>query len=151
MSVQYGERNKEMDNNFNRVSTTAERLRQRMSELGLKQVDLVRATGIDKGSISYYLSGKYEPKDKAVYKLARALNVNEMWLWGYDVQKERPERDSEEIITIPGSLKDKSHLAADIVIRLGNDDAFCESVSLLYVLDEKDLHNVTEILRSLVK
>lgn len=140
-----------MENNFNRVATTAERLKERMDELNLKQVDLVRATGIDKGSISYYLSGRYEPKDKAVYKLARALDVNEMWLWGYDVQKERTARNADEKITIPDSLMDKTRFAADIVIRLGNDDLFCASVSLLYMLDEKDLSNVTEILRSLAK
>lgn len=55
-----------------------------------KQIDLVRATGIDKGSISNYLSGRYEPKQEAIYKLSMALGVSEMWLWGYDVPMERP-------------------------------------------------------------
>lgn len=140
-----------MDTSNKRSSTTAERLRERMNELNMKQVDVVRATGIDKGALSSYLSGKYEPKDKTVYKLALALKVNEMWLWGYDVPKERANRNEDEKITIPESLVDSSHLAADIVIRLGNDDVFCESVSLLNMLDEKDLSNVREILRSLVK
>ena len=140
-----------MDTSNKRISTTAERLRERMNELNMKQVDVVRATGIDKGALSSYLSGKYEPKDKTVYKLALALKVNEMWLWGYDVPKERADRNDDEKITIPDSLVDSSHLAADIVIRLNNDDVFCESVSLLNMLDEKDLSNVRGILRSLVK
>ena len=140
-----------MDTSNKRSSTTAERLRERMNELNMKQVDVVRATGIDKGALSSYLSGKYEPKDKTVYKLALALKVNEMWLWGYDVPKERADRSDDEKITIPDSLLEKTHSAADIVVRMGKDDVFCESVSLLYVLDEKDLINVREILRSLAK
>ena len=56
----------------------------------MKQVDLSRATGIGKGSLSHYLSGNYEPKSGAIYKMARVLNVSEMWLAGYDCPKERP-------------------------------------------------------------
>ena len=79
-----------MGNEFERVSTTPERLREAMSIKNKKQIDLVRTTGIDKGSISSYLSGRYEPKKEAIYKLAIALDVSEMWLWGYDVPMERP-------------------------------------------------------------
>jgi transcriptional regulator with XRE-family HTH domain len=64
-------------------------MREAMKATGKRQVDLVRETGIDKGSISNYLYGRYEPKQEAVYKLALALNVDEMWLWGYDVPSER--------------------------------------------------------------
>lgn len=87
-----------MEENFSRVSSTPLRLREAMNAIGKKQVDLVRETGIDKGSISNYLSGRYEPKQEAIYKLALALNVSEMWLWGYDVPQERPteEKDPEE-------------------------------------------------------
>lgn len=72
------------------MSTTPERLREAMRVKEKKQIDLVRATGIDKGSISNYLSGRYEPKQEAIYKLSMALGVSEMWLWGYDVPMERP-------------------------------------------------------------
>lgn len=76
-------------NGFERVDTTANRLRIAMEQAGLRSADLVRATGVDKGSMSHYLKGKYEPKQDIVYKLAAALNVSEMWLWGYDCKKER--------------------------------------------------------------
>ena len=78
-----------MEEKFSRISSTPIRLREAMNATGKKQVDLVRETGIDKGSISNYLSGRYEPKQEAIYKLALALNVSEMWLWGYDVPSER--------------------------------------------------------------
>lgn len=72
-----------------RISTTAERLREALERSGKKQADLVRATGLDRGSVSSYLAGKYEPKQKAVYKIAAFLDVSEMWLLGYDVPMER--------------------------------------------------------------
>lgn len=56
---------------------------------GMKQSDLVNKTGIGKSSISTYISGAYEPKQKNIYKIAEALDVNETWLIGYDVPMER--------------------------------------------------------------
>lgn len=140
-----------MDIENKRPSTTAERLKERMKELELKQVDVIKLTGIDKGALSSYLSGKYEPKDKTIFKLAKALNVNEMWLWGYDVPKERQERPADEEITIPASMDEKASFTADIVIRLGNDDLFCESVKLLYRLDDKKLSTVKNLLEGLAE
>ena len=80
-----------MENDFRRVATTSERIKEALSIRGKKQVDLSTGTGIDKGSISSYLSGRYEPKSKALYEIALFLNVDEMWLWGYDVPMERLE------------------------------------------------------------
>lgn len=74
-----------------RSATTAERLQEALDASGLKQVDLSRKTGINKGTIHNYLHGRYEPKSGAINKLAIALNVSEAWLWGYDVPKERNE------------------------------------------------------------
>lgn len=67
----------------------SERLKEAMKDAGKKQADLIRETGIDSGAMSKYLNGKYEPKQNAINKLAIALDVSEMWLWGYDVPKER--------------------------------------------------------------
>lgn len=79
-----------MESKSNRVATTPERMRQAMERAKKKQIDLVHETGIDKGSISNYLSGRYEPKQEAIHSLDVALNVSEMWLWGFDVPMERP-------------------------------------------------------------
>lgn len=79
-----------------RSSTTSQRLQQAMDEAGMKQADLARATGLPKGGISNYVTGRYKPKSDVINKLAKALNVSEMWLWGYDVPKERPNKTSPE-------------------------------------------------------
>ena len=61
------------------------RLVEAMERINITQAELVKRTGINKGAISSYISGRYEPKQKAIYELAKALNVNEAWLLGYDV------------------------------------------------------------------
>ena len=81
---------------WKRSSSTAERMKIALQRANMKQVELSRITGIDKGSISNYLYGKYEPKSDAINKMAKALNVSEMWLWGYDVPMERQEKTSPE-------------------------------------------------------
>ncbi len=73
---------------WKRVSTTSERLREALDKANMKQADLARVTGLDKGSIHHYLTGKYEPKARSIKKMASALSVDEMWLWGYDVSEE---------------------------------------------------------------
>lgn len=72
-----------------RISTIRERLIEAMARANKKQVDLVRETGLNRGTISRYISGEVEPKSNAIYKLARSLSVSEAWLIGYDVPMER--------------------------------------------------------------
>lgn len=67
----------------------SERIQKGLVFRNMKQADLVKKTGIGKSSISTYLSGSYEPKQKNICKMAKALNVNEAWLRGYDVPMER--------------------------------------------------------------
>lgn len=75
---------------YERVENVASRLREAMYKAQKTQADLARETGISKATLSRYLSGQFEPKQNAVNKMAIALNVAEMWLWGCDVPMERP-------------------------------------------------------------
>lgn len=72
-------------NNVEIVESTCDRLNRAFNNSSLKQADLVKLTGIDKSSISLYLSGKITPKGDKLYKLALALNVSPVWLSGFDV------------------------------------------------------------------
>ena len=47
--------------------------------------ELARKSGVDKGSISNYLKGKFLPKQNAIGAMSRALDVSPAWLLGYDV------------------------------------------------------------------
>lgn len=72
-----------------RVANTSDRLREAMKAANKTQADLVRETGLSKSTLSRYLSGGFEPKQNAIHKLAMALGVSEMWLWGFDVPMQR--------------------------------------------------------------
>ena len=66
------------------MTTFSDRLRYFMEQKGLKQADLVERTKINKSSISEYLSGNYEPKQRNIYKLAVALGVKPSQLMGVE-------------------------------------------------------------------
>ncbi len=77
-------------------STFKERLGIAMELNNMKQVDLVDKTKIGKSAISQYVSGRNEPRQYGVYAIAKALNVNEAWLMGYDVPMERDKQPNEQ-------------------------------------------------------
>lgn len=62
-----------------------DRIKEAMEIREIKQTELVERTGIDKGQMSSYLSGKYKPKQRNINLIAHALSVDEAWLMGYDV------------------------------------------------------------------
>lgn len=77
---------------------TSTRLKKIMSERKLRQVDLLEMVRpfcekynvkINKSDISQYLSGKVKPGQEKLSMLGMALNINETWLMGYDVPKEK--------------------------------------------------------------
>ena len=72
-----------------KMATVAERIKEALEFNDMKQADLIKKTGINKSALSSYLSGKYIPKQTNIYLMAKALNVNEAWLMGKDVTKNR--------------------------------------------------------------
>ncbi len=66
------------------MQTIADRISRSMIKQGLKQVDIVKSTGINKAAISSYLSGRYEPKSENLIKLATTLKVDVQWLMGLE-------------------------------------------------------------------
>lgn len=71
------------------VDSFQNRLKEAMDYRNIKQVDLVEKTKLDKTLINKYLSGVSNAKQRKLSILAEALNVNEVWLLGYDVSMER--------------------------------------------------------------
>lgn len=69
-------------------STFAKRLRALLDIRRMSQVELSRRSGVSESSISRYLKGAWEAKQDAVFAIARAADVSEAWLMGYDVQME---------------------------------------------------------------
>lgn len=124
---------------FKRIDTTANRIKTAMEKAGKKQADLVRETNIDKGSMSHYLKGRYEPKQDVVFALAKALDVSEMWLWGYDCSMERPaEQKNNDAIS-------------DIIIKMRTDNEFLAVVKSLCNLTPEQMASVKNLLAAFNK
>ncbi len=70
------------------VATFSERLKESLNLKNIKAIELAQLSGISRGAISSYLSGRWKAKQDNIYLLAKALNVNEAWLMGYDVPME---------------------------------------------------------------
>jgi len=67
------------------AKTVASRIRQRMDELGIKQVDLINKKVASKGTISLWLSGGAEPTRERLVRLSEELKTTEKWiLTGHD-------------------------------------------------------------------
>lgn len=71
------------------MGTFSSRFQKALELRNMKQANIVEKTGIGKSSISTYLSGEYEPKQRNIYKIAKALDISEAWLMGYTNNMER--------------------------------------------------------------
>lgn len=83
-------------NNQIKPSNFSGRLKEALRITCMKQIELSRSTGIDKGTINNYLAGKYEPKQDRLEIIAKALDVDPVWLMGYDVPMEREKKTPEK-------------------------------------------------------
>lgn len=70
-----------------KVAQFKDRLRLAIDKSGLSQAAVARKAGIRRQIISDYLKGKYEAKQENIYRLAKALDINEAWLMGLSDSK----------------------------------------------------------------
>ena len=91
-----------------KTSSTALRLNEFMQKNGLKQIDIINrakpfcseyGVKLSKSDLSQYVSGKVEPGQNKLYILARALNVSEAWLMGYEDKNATNKNESQNIQT----------------------------------------------------
>lgn len=124
-------------NEMERVATTPDRLQEAMAAAGKKQIDLANETGLSHSTVSRYLSGAVEPRQAAVIKLARALNVSEWWLYGYDVPMER------------ATEAKKNDAIFDVVSKLRSDPDFFDVVTQLAELPAGEYESIKLLISSL--
>lgn len=88
------------------------RIREALSLRGMKQVELCERTGIKKSSLNNWLAQRWQPKQEPIMKMARVLDVSEMWLAGYDVPMERPvaQKKSDELTQLIFEIKEQEDL-----------------------------------------
>lgn len=90
------------------VDELKNRLKEAIAFMNMRAIDLSQKTGIPKSSISQYLSGHVKPNSERIYLISKVLDVNEAWLMGFDVPKERkhviklqPPTTADSFITFP--------------------------------------------------
>lgn len=114
-----------------------DRLQQALDRKGWKAVDLVEKTNVPKGAISYYLSGRSKPKADRLYDLAKALDVSEAWLLGYDVAMARTDDQK------------KNDQLAELIVRLRTDESFYNTVAALAGLPENKYRGLEQLIATL--
>lgn len=125
-------------------SSTSERLKQIMNERSLRQVDILEAAKpfcekygvkLAKNDLSQYVSGKVEPRQEKLTILGLALNVSETWLMGYDVRRER---DEKEQLTVPSELSDVKAQLIQYVYPLTDEQAALALRVLKSILEDAE-------------
>lgn len=125
---------------FNTKQTIADRLNQIMSERNLKQVDILELcqpyckkfnVKLNKNDLSQYVSGKVVPKQDKLSILSMALDVNEVWLMGYNLPSGR-----KELQQIENKLSQESN-PFDMIQRIYGSETV-DAVNLFTQLDDTD-------------
>ena len=69
--------------------TCATRIREGLRIRNMTQAELCKMTDIPKSAMSQYCNGGLLPRQNRIYLIAKALNVSEAWIMGFDVPMER--------------------------------------------------------------
>ena len=94
-------------NDRGKTAELSSRLREALDLNNMKPIELSKRTGIPKSMVSYYLSGKTEPKSDRVFEISKALGVSEAWLLGYDVPMARTteQKKNDDIVKVLAQLR----------------------------------------------
>ncbi len=72
---------------------TAKRLQEALTAKDMIPQELADKTGIGKASISQYLNGQHKPSNLSAGKMAEVLDVDPLWLMGFDVPMREESKD----------------------------------------------------------
>lgn len=123
-----------MADNREKVATLAERLQEALRLRNMRASELSKITDVPKGAISYYLTGKSEPKTERLYILAVGLGVSEAWLLGYDVPMERT------------TAQKKNDRLAQLVVKMRSEPDFLAAVDKLADLTPEQYAIIKQLL-----
>ena len=119
------------------METIRNRIKEGMKMRKINAAQLAKMSGVSEASISNYLNDKVKPKTNNIQKLASALEVNEAWLMGYDVD---PDADydgvfkSDEVqISKQDSSENYGRLYKNIIRKILDDS-----------LNDDDLKNIDD-------
>ena len=93
------------------------RLKQAIDAKQISASELSRLSGVGKSDISYYLKGRYLPKQDKCYFLAKALNVDPGWLMTGVAPAENPTSD-DDIRIVSGMMEDMTQEQREQIVAI---------------------------------
>lgn len=120
-----------------RTAELKDRLKEALQVRQMRASELEAATEVPKSAISFYLAGKSKPKADRLYIIARALDVSEAWLLGYDVPMAR---------TLEAKKNDQLAL---LVVKMRSEPAFFDAVASLAELTPEQFDIVKGVIEAL--
>lgn len=115
------------------------RIREALSLRGLKQIELAERTGISQQKINPWINQRWQPKQDSLYKMAKVLDVSELWLAGYDVPMERPIGQK------------KMDQLAESILKIKSNKRYTDIVTKIVMLDDDQLNIVENLLNQFTK
>ena len=90
---------------------TARRLQSALSNINMTQQELSEKSGVGKSSISHYINGTHTPSKESAAKIGSVLNVDPLWLMGFDV----PEKPDTKLLPSDNDPMKDAFMALDRV------------------------------------
>lgn len=122
-----------------RMAELKDRLKEALRVRQMRASELEAATDVPKSAISFYLAGKSKPKADRLYIIARALDVSEAWLLGYDVPMARTDEAK------------KNDQLAELVVKMRREPDFFATVAKLAELSPEEYESVKGVISALGK
>ncbi len=72
-----------------KIASCGDRIKLALRIRGFKNIELANHLGVDKSLITKYINNAFSPKQDKIVLMADFLNVDPVWLMGYDVPMDR--------------------------------------------------------------
>ena len=115
---------------------TAKRLSLALSNLNMKPQELADKSGVSKASLSQYVNGSHAPSNISSGKMATILNVNPLWLMGFDVPMIEGKKAIENPTLSPKDTRDIKKDLDNIMEKLTSKEAGPASYDGMDLSDE---------------
>ena len=115
------------------------RIREALNLRGMKQIELAERTGISQQKLNPWINQRWQPKQDSLYKMAKVLDVSELWLAGYNVAMERPVGQK------------KMDQLAESILKVKSNERYRDVVVKITKLDEDQLSIVENLLNQFIK
>lgn len=131
-----------------KVESCGKRIKKALSLRGMTQAELCRLSGVPKSPLSQYIKGTYEPREDRTRAMARVLDVDPLWLLGYDVSMDGAKNASGE-----RELDEGERLWMELYQRLDPEvrDRFAKMVDKFDKLPEGERQMLLAVIGAAVK